>query len=122
MSLPKFGSRKVRKAGLVIRKTGDGLSEALGFEPVAYAPGDVLYVVAKAVVVDVHHPAEDRKKPLEGDLIRVHIADAIEVAMVEEGDAEPLLKAADARLGEYRLAASLAEEEAAGIQRLPVED
>lgn len=122
MALPKFGKRNVRKAGLTVRKTGDGLSEALAFEPVAYWPGDEIYLVVKAVVVDVAHPAENRKHPDQDDLTRLHIADAIEVATIEHDVAEPLLKAADAKLAEYRLAASLAEEEAAGIQRLPVGD
>jgi hypothetical protein len=116
--LPKFGKRNVRKAGLTVRKTGDGLSEALAFEPVAYWPGDEIYLVVKAVVVDVAHPAENRKHPDQDDLTRMHIADAIEVASIPVEVAEPLLKEADARLHEFRLAASLEEERAAGIQRL----
>lgn len=120
--LPKFGKRNVRRAGLTVRKTGDGLSEALAFEPVAYWPGDEVYLIVRAVIVDVAHPAENRKHPDQDDLTRMHIADAIEVASIDAETAEPLLKAADARLAEYRLQASLAEEAAAGISRLPIDD
>ena len=122
MSLPNFGRRRVRKAGLAIRKVGSGLDEHLGFAPVALNVGEEVFLVVKGVVVDVHHPAENRKDPASDDLIRVHVADAIEVAMVEAAEAEPLLKAADDRLAEYRLQASLAEEAASGIMRLPVDD
>lgn len=125
--LPEFGTRHVRKAALVVRKTGDGLSEKLAFEPEALWPGDEIYLVVKAVVVDVAHPAENRKKPGQDDLIRVHIADAVEVTMVDESIAEPMLKAADHALAAYRLAASEAEqaarleqERADGIERLPM--
>lgn len=122
MSLPKFEKRTVRKAALTVQKTGNGLDEALGFEPIALNVGDEIWLVVKARIVAVDHKAENRKEPSNDDLIRVHVADAIEVAMIEHDEAEPLLKAADDRLAAHRLAASLAEEEAAGIQRLPVED
>lgn len=122
MTLPKFEKRTVRKAALTVAKTGNGLDEALGFEPIALNVGDEIYLVVKASVYDIHHRAENRKKPDQDDLIRVHAADAVEVAMISFEEAEPLLRAADARLAEHRLAASLAEEEAQGIQRLPVED
>ncbi len=120
MALPKFGKRNVRKAALAIRKVGGGLDEALSFEPVAYWPGDRIYLIVAADVVDVQHPAENRKHPDQDDLIRMHIADAVEVATIDAETAEPLLKAADAALAEHRLAASLAEEEAQGIKRLPL--
>lgn len=119
MGLPNFGKRRVRKAALVIRKTGDGLSERLAFEPIALWPGDEIYIVAKAVVVDVAHPAENRKKPDQDDLIRVHIADAQEVAMIPYEQAEPLLKAADAELAEYRRQQVMDQEAAEGKVPLP---
>ena len=120
--LPKFGKRQVRKAALVVRKTGDGLSERLGFEPVTLWPGDEIFLVVKGVVVDVAHPAENRKHPDQDDLIRVHIADAVEVALVTEAEAEPLLKAADEHLAEYRRQQVLDQEKADGIVRLPYDD
>lgn len=120
MGLPKFERRNVRKAALTVAKTGNGLDEQLGFEPIALNVGDEIYLVVKARIFDIHHQAENRKNPDQDDLIRVHASDAIEVAMISEADAEPLLKAADARLAEHRVAASLAEEEAQGIQRLPI--
>ena len=119
MALPKFGKRSVRRAELIIRKAGDGLSEALKFEPVALNHGDEIYVVLRAVVVDVQHPAEDRKDPGDSDLIRRHIVDTQEITLVAETDVEPMLKAAADRIHEFRLAESLAEEQASGITRLP---
>jgi hypothetical protein len=120
MSLPRFGKKKVTTAALIIRKTGDSLSDSLKFEPVALEHGDEVFLVVKGVVVDVHHPAEDRKEPGTSDLRRVHIVDAQEVAMVGEGDVEPLLKAAADRIAKFRVQEALAEEQAMGITRLPM--
>lgn len=119
MTLPKFGRKHVRKAGLKVRKTGDGLSEMLRFAPVALFQGDEVNLVVRGVVIDVQHPSEDRKNPVDSDVIRVHIVDATEVALVQHDDIEPLLKAADEVLAEFRRKEALEEEQAAGITRLP---
>lgn len=119
MGLPNFGKRRVRKAALSIRKTGSGLDEKLAFEPVAFWPGDEIFLVVKGVVVDVAHPAENRKKPGQDDLIRVHIADAVEVALVAEAEAEPFLKRADDQLAEFRRQQVMDQEAAEGKVPLP---
>lgn len=68
--------RKITGTGLIIRKTGDGLNEAMKIEPRVLHHGDHVYVVLECDVVDVHYPVEDRKSPKDGGVQRVHVLDA----------------------------------------------
>lgn len=104
--LGKFERRPVRKSSIKITKAGDGLSEALKFEPVALHVDDEVYFVLRGKVgkVQFGKVAAD-----DDDLARVHTVETIEITSVEKGDVEALLKAADERLAAKRLAESLAD-------------
>lgn len=104
--LGKFERRPVRKSSIKITRAGDGLSEALKFEPVALHVDDEVYFVLRGKVSKVQF---GKVSADDDDLARVHTIDTIEITSVEKGDVEEFLKAADARLAQRRLAESLAD-------------
>lgn len=82
--LGKYEGREIVSTGIKIRKTGDGLSEAMKVEPKVMHHGDKVYVVLECDVVDVQHPVEDRKSPERGGVNRIHILDAGTATFMEE--------------------------------------
>jgi len=76
--------RPVISTGVVIRKTGDGLSEAMKTEPRVISQGETVYLVIEATCVDVHYPVEDRHNPTEGGVQRLHVLDAGTSAFLDE--------------------------------------
>jgi hypothetical protein len=102
--LHKFGRQNVQRSALVIRKAGDGLSDALRLAPVELKHGDEVAIVLRGVVVEVAFPAADRKEP-DGDLVRQHIVDASEVVLVDQADVDHLLKAEAQRIRKLKDAA-----------------
>lgn len=104
--LGKFERRPVRKSSIKITKAGDGLSEALKFDPVALHVDDEVYFVLKGVVSKVQFGKIEKD---DDDLARVHTVDTIEITAVSASDVKSLLDAAAQRLHEKRLAESLAD-------------
>ena len=74
--LGKYEGRPIVETGIRIRKTGDGLSNAMAAEPRVMHVGDEGYIVLEFKVVDVSHPAEKRHDPAFGGVKRIHILDA----------------------------------------------
>ena len=110
--LPPFEGSAVVEARAVVRNAGDGLSEALHFEPFTIHQGDRRYLVLDVTCIDVQHPYADRKNP-DGGLARVHILRA------ETGlfmDAEFIAEAVE----KQRELIRVAREEESGIQRFTV--
>jgi hypothetical protein len=70
--LPSFEGTDVVEARAIVRNAGDGLSEAMSFEPFAIHQGEKRYLVLDVTCIDVQHPFADKKKPEDG-LARVHI-------------------------------------------------
>lgn len=89
MSLPQYGGRDVIAATIKVTKTGDGLSDAMKVEPVALNHGAQVYLVVKCDVVDVQHPYADKKR--RDTLLRKHVLEANEVAIVDEAEVAELL-------------------------------
>lgn len=126
-NLGKYEGRDVVSTGVIIRKTGDGLSEAMKVEPQALSIGDEGYLVMEFVVVDVHHPAEDRKDPGVGGVRRIHVLDAgtatfidadLVAAVIEEQREKNLRFAAEAA-GQHELGdAELVDEHNAGEHKV----
>lgn len=114
-SLGKFEGRDIVATGLIIRKTGDGLNEAMQVEPRMLKTGEHVYVVLECDVVDVHHPVEDRKDPETGGVVRVHVLDAGTATFI---DADVVTKAID----DQAVKNQRWREEQAGVQRIPGTD
>lgn len=104
--LGKFERRPVRKSSIKITKAGDGLSEALKFDPVALHVDDEVFFVLKGVVSKVQFGKIEKD---DDDLARVHTVDTIEITAVDAADVKSLLDEAAKRLHERRLAESLAD-------------
>lgn len=74
--LGTFEGRDVVAVEVIVRKTGDGLSETVKTEPKLIYVGDEGYIVFAYKSVDIHHRAHDRKEPSVGGVIRVQVLDA----------------------------------------------
>lgn len=86
--LPKFEGRDVIRSAVAIRKAGDGLSDALKVEPVALRHGQRVFFVLAGEVRSVDHD------PIEKDaieLVRTHVIDTIDIALVDKDEVEQLL-------------------------------
>lgn len=71
--------RPIVGAKVIVRKTGDGLSESVKVDPslaLAIKQGDEGFIVFEYKCVDVHQPAEDRKNPGDGGVFHVPVLDA----------------------------------------------
>lgn len=117
--LGKFEGKDVRGSAVVIKRAGDGLSKELRINPEVIPDGATVYFVLKGEVDHVSFPKVDKASK---DKIRRHTVNTIEVTRVEAEDVEPFLEAARRRIAEAEEAERLAEEKAAGVQRLPVGD
>jgi hypothetical protein len=115
--LGRFEGREVRGASVVIRNAGDGLSKALSITPEKFRDGEEVYFVLKGVVDFVSFP-----NMVKGgtDKVRRHTINTEEITRVDADAVEHLLAEARQRIEAAEEAERLAEEEAAGIQRLPV--
>lgn len=71
-----FEGRTVIGVEVIVRKTGDGLSEAVKVEPRLVQVGDEGYIVFAYKCVDLHFPAENRQNPAEGGVRRAQVLDA----------------------------------------------
>jgi hypothetical protein len=103
--------RPVIGTKIKVRKTGDGLSEALKIDPEIIKVGEERMLAVRVVCVDVQNPAENRKQPAEGGVLRMHIFDATEAAFIDGAVVEDVLakqreridRAKDAEVGQGRL-------------------
>lgn len=83
-NLGKYEGRSVVSTGIIVKKTGDGLSAAMKVEPKMLSIGDEGYLVMEYVVVDVHHPAEDTKDPAVGGVRRIHVLNAGTATFIDD--------------------------------------
>jgi hypothetical protein len=93
--LGTFEGREIEAVGVIVRKTGDGLSETVKVEPTLALDvrvGDEGFIVFAYKCVDVHHPATNRKEPAEGGVKRVPVLDAGTATFVEGATVEEAIK------------------------------
>lgn len=95
--LPSFEDTPVVRSSVRITKAGDGLSEALKFEPEALHYRQQVYFVLRGEVTQINHrPATNDE---DDDLmVRVHTVEAREIALVTEAAVEHLLESERTRL------------------------
>ena len=84
MDLGTHEGRPILGQKIKMRKTGDGLSQAVKVDPIKVTAGDVVYVLYKAVVTDVTHPPEKRHDPAFGGVYEVPDLDAQTATFVDE--------------------------------------
>lgn len=115
-TLPQFDGRDVIKSELAIRKAGDGLSEALQIEPVAFHIGEKVYVVLETEVTAVDHRPIPKAESVLG---RKHVLTTETATIVDPALVEEVLEAQRKKIEKARQDAQRAKEEAAGVQRVP---
>ena len=103
--LSTFEGADVIGTALILRNTGDGLSDSMEIAPVNLHVGDVIEFVGRAEVVGVRHDSASKET---SDLTRVHIARASLITLIESDEVDRLLD-------EH----STAIEKAKGIEKLP---
>lgn len=54
--LGEYRGRDIIRTSIIIRNTGDGLSESMAIAPTVLEEGDEVYVLMKCEVIDHHHP------------------------------------------------------------------
>jgi len=118
-ALGMFEGGPVDDMAIKITRAGDGLSEALKASPNPHKSGDVCYFVLRTIVGPVNHKPHTVGLPESGySRVEDHVAQ--EITEVSEDDVMGFLEEAAERLAVAREAAIRAEEEAAGITRLPL--
>jgi hypothetical protein len=110
IKLGKFERKPILATRLVVRRTGDGLSNAMEIEPAVYHHDEVVGVYIEGRISDIGHP---NIKDTNG-VARVHIllADSALVIPTEEREAFKV------RIKEQELAVQLKREKEAGIGAL----
>jgi hypothetical protein len=88
MALPKFGNKVVTKSRVKITGAGDGLSDALDLEPVAFTHGEHVYFMVRTRVDQVNHVV-DKKNP--DCLHRVHTMTVEGITQIDAGEAEGVI-------------------------------
>lgn len=112
MKAKTFEGDEVRRSTVKITKAGDGLSDALKVDPVEYHRGDTVYFVLRGKVRYVAHPPESKDS---ANVVRQHVIDTEEIAIVNELDVAKLLEANRERV-------QVALDSMAGQQRLGEND
>ena len=79
--------REVLRSTLTIKKTGDGLSTAMAFDPVELRHRQRFFVVLECEIVDLHYPMI----PETDALIRAHVANTVSATLVDADDVEHLV-------------------------------
>lgn len=106
-ALPRFDGRDVIQATIAVTNAGDGLSKAMGVEPVPFHLGDKVYVVLECEVTRIGHA----EIPDTGKLSRGHTFKAQAATIVDEDLVRVHLDEQTRRI-----------EEAAGVHRLPLDE
>lgn len=109
--LGDFEGQPVVGTTVVIRNTGDGLSEAMKVEPTMLHAGDTVHVVLECTVVDVGFPPQDRDQP-GGPRVRRHVLKAGTATFVDGELVAEALAEQERRIEAHREAAT-------GQSRLP---
>lgn len=102
--LSPFDGREVLGAGVTIRNAGDGLSQAMGVDPVELHHSEEVTIAVRCVVDKVRF---DPVKDTEG-LRRIHVLKAGDASIID-----------DALVAEALDAQRVKIEEARGVKRLP---
>lgn len=105
--LGDFEGAAVVGATLILRGTGDGLSQAMEIAPVKMHVGEIVNLVIEAEVVGIRHDAADKESDA---LTRVHILRAGVSTIVDSELVHDVLEAQ-----------RVAIEKAKGVERLPFE-
>ena len=105
-TLHAYEGRDVVQTSLRLTNAGDGLSKAMALDARELAIGDTIYLVIEAEVAAITH----RPIPDTETLARVHTARAGLATLAARATVESLLEAQ-----------RLAQEEADGVARLPVD-
>lgn len=85
--LGTFDGRDIIGAGVIVKKTGDGLSETVQVDPdlaLNIAQGDEGYIVFEYRCVAVQFPVENRAEPSQGGVKRVIVLDAGTATFLDE--------------------------------------
>lgn len=107
MNLTEFEGRDVIGMAIIVRNTGDGLSEAVAVDPMELHVGDEVTVAMKCIVEKIRFdPIKDTDS-----LRRVQILKAGEATFIESGTVAEALEDQMRRI-----------EAAKGVQRLPLGD
>lgn len=117
--LDSFEGMPVTGTRLVIRNTGDGLSDAMEVAPEVYHVGDEVGVFIRGKVVDVQHPVVKAKKDDETEdlsVTRVHIVRARSAVVLDDG---PLQGKLIAIIAKQKSSLDAKREAARGQDQLP---
>lgn len=89
-ALGEFEGNPIARSSVKITKAGDGLSDALKVDPVVLHRGDEVYFVLRGKVRYVAHPPEKKDSVA---VVRQHIIDTEDIAIVQEAEVAKLLEA-----------------------------
>lgn len=129
-NLGEHKGRPIVGTGIIIRNTGDGLSQAMAVEPRDLDIGDEVYVLVEATCVDMHYPAEDPKYPAIGGLRRIPVLRAGTATFLDPSEATAAIERqkvanreyADRAAGQVTISAAILDaEHADGAHRRLVE-
>lgn len=87
--LGNFEGDQIARSTVKITKAGDGLSDALKVEPVVFHRGDTVYFVLRGKVRYAAFPPEKKDS---ADVVRQHIIDTVDIAIVQEADVAKMLE------------------------------
>lgn len=88
-----FEGRPVNSVEIIIRGTGDGLSDAMKVEAKILKVGESGYIVLEFDTIDIHHPAEDRTDPAAGGVRRVQVLKAGTATFIDDEVVERAIEA-----------------------------
>src|SRR5258706_9685039 len=88
--LEQFEGNDVSRSSVKITKAGDGLSDALKLEPIVLHRGDEVYFVLRGKVRYVAFPPEKKDSVA---VMRQHVIDTEDIAIVDEASVAKLLEA-----------------------------
>jgi hypothetical protein len=89
-AIDKFEGDRIARSTVKITKAGDGLSDALKIEPVVFHRGDIVYFVLKGKVRYAAFPPEKKDSD---DVVRQHVIDTEDIAIVSEAEVAAMLQA-----------------------------
>ena len=96
-----FEGVDVKGSDVKIRRTGDGLSEAMHFEPTVVHKGERRFVLLEVECADIAHPWADKKDHAEG-AVRMHLLDAFAGMWLDADLAFDAIEQHKLRMATYR--------------------
>ncbi len=113
--LGDYDGKDIIRTSIIIRNTGDGLSEAMAIAPQVLHIGDEGYALIKFKVVDHHHPEIKGTDCLElKQILKAGIATIVDADFAQEkidAQAERIQRAKDAAKGQGSLSTELLEKQ-----------